>query len=84
MTGRKGSRSYHVCYCCGSDKTYIDPSGYEDKRALQIHHVNGGGYEERTKLGFRSDNFYMYYLNRPNDAKQKLQVLCVICNNKKS
>jgi hypothetical protein len=56
--------------------------GDEDKRALQIDHINGGGHKERVKFEFNCDAFNRYYLSHPDEAKSKLRVLCVLCNNK--
>jgi hypothetical protein len=58
------------CVNCDYDK---------DVRALYVDHVNGGGRKER--LGFKYLlAFYRYYLNSPEIAREKLQVLCANCN----
>jgi len=53
--------------------------GYEDIRALQVDHVNGGGLEEYRQFK-NPKNLYNFYLKNPTLAKQKLQVLCANCN----
>ena len=52
--------------------------GFNDIRALQIDHKNGGGVRETRKIG----NFPMTlkYLKNPKSAKEKLQILCANCN----
>ena len=57
--------------------------GFSDKRALQFDHINGGGLKDiknKTKRKKVSDSYYKYYLNHPEEAKTKLQVLCANCN----
>lgn len=51
--------------------------GFADVRALQIDHINGGGGREIRKMG---PYLYVYYLNHPEEAKEKLQLLCANCN----
>jgi len=46
--------------------------GFSDKRALQFDHINGGGNKDIKTL--------TYYVNHPEEARQKLQVLCANCN----
>jgi len=54
--------------------------GFDDYRALQIDHINGDGYIERTKgKGFGSDyskRVMQSFLNGEN----KYQLLCANCN----
>ena len=53
--------------------------GYSDLRALCFDHINGGGCEERRK--FKNVRIMRrHYLNHPEEAKKKLQVLCANCN----
>jgi hypothetical protein len=52
--------------------------GFEDLRALQIDHINGGGRQDRLKIS--SGQFYRFYINNPELAKEKLQILCANCN----
>lgn len=51
--------------------------GYEDKRALQIDHINGGGVKERTgfKNGYQYEKYVLEHLDR-----EKYQILCANCN----
>jgi|APSaa5957512493_1039668.scaffolds.fasta_scaffold329027_1 hypothetical protein len=53
--------------------------GYDDKRALQLDHINGGGNAQVNKLGSKS-NVYKYYLENPEFIERDLQVLCANCN----
>lgn len=52
-----------------------------DIRALVIDHINGEGYKERRLKLFKS-SYYMikYYLSNPDEAFEKLQILCYNCN----
>jgi hypothetical protein len=53
--------------------------GFNDERALQFEHKNGGGSKEHKK--FKSSMvYYIYYVNNPKEAKRKLQVYCANCN----
>jgi len=53
--------------------------GIDDGRVLQFDHINGGGNEERIR--FRSSNAMVrYYIRHPEEAIDKLQVLCANCN----
>ena len=55
--------------------------GFKDSRALQIDHINGGGYAERKKIAGTMATWYMHVL-RELDAgkKNKYQLLCANCN----
>jgi hypothetical protein len=54
--------------------------GCSDIRALQIDHINGGGYKEFYLAG-GSGNFYRELLNLPIDQlKSRYQMLCANCN----
>lgn len=59
----------HKCVKCG----------FDDKRALQFDHKNGDGNIDRKKLG-GCDASYRYYVKHPEEAKEKLQVMCANCN----
>lgn len=48
--------------------------GFSDERALQIDHVNGGGYAERLRLN--THQLYQRVLAHPEDY----QTLCANCN----
>ena len=49
--------------------------GFDDIRALQIDHINGGG--KRELLSMSAGNYYRQVLN---DASSKYQLLCANCN----
>lgn len=51
--------------------------GFNDKRALQIDHVNGGGARERKNLGMRIEKFI---LDKIIDGSKDYQILCANCN----
>lgn len=58
--------------------------GYSDRKALQIDHICGGGSKEfREKFNKGYLTFLNYYLKHPEEAKEKLQILCVNCNRTK-
>lgn len=58
MTGRKGSRSYHVCYCCGLDRTYIDP---RNKQHWHLNHdLDGNALCHRCYSHFYSNSWRNY------------------------
>lgn len=61
----------HVCVRCGEF----------DKRCLQVDHINGGGHHEARIKG--RTGMIRYYITHPEEAKQKLQVLCANCNTRK-
>lgn len=50
--------------------------GFEDFRALQLDHINGGGRQHILNTGRR---FYAEWL-RTKWAQQKMQLLCANCN----
>ena len=54
--------------------------GIEDKRVLQIDHVNGGGKKERNKFGRNLKKYYLYILNKIKNGSTDYQVLCANCN----
>ncbi len=51
--------------------------GFSDPRALQIDHINGGGRNERTKLG---GIYYKKVLESIINKEGKYQLLCANCN----
>lgn len=53
--------------------------GFTDKRALQIDHINGGGYKERKEKGFKSE-FHKHVLASFLKGEDKYQLLCANCN----
>lgn len=54
--------------------------GFNDYRALEFDHINGGGKNDKVKRG-GNKAMYIHYLNHPEEAKQTLQVLCSNCNS---
>jgi len=58
--------------------------GYSsDIRALQLDHIHNDGYEDRRKKG-RAGKVYRYYVDRLEEAKVNLQVLCANCHSIKT
>lgn len=53
--------------------------GFSDIRALQLDHINGSGYTEIQSFK-GAVSMYRFYINNPDIAKQKLQILCANCN----
>ena len=53
--------------------------GFLDKRALQIDHINGGGWSEYKQQG-NINKMYKFYIQNPELAKKRLQILCANCN----
>lgn len=53
--------------------------GFDDWRALQIDHINGGGFSDsRTK---QSNHFFRKWINNhPKEARELYQLLCANCN----
>lgn len=49
--------------------------GFDDRRALQVDHIHGGGNEERRQHGF-STTYYRQMLSHLHDY----QILCANCN----
>lgn len=60
-----------ICNHCGYDK---------DIRALQFDHKNGGGRKDRKRFSNSTFGMIKYYIARPQEARDKLQVLCANCN----
>ncbi len=60
----------HSCVNCG----------YYNKMALLFDHIKNGGSKERKELGLRGSTSFYYYVNRPDYARERLQVLCYNCN----
>lgn len=50
--------------------------GFNDKRALAIDHINGGGTKER-KIG---GGYYSLILNKLKNNSKDYQILCFNCN----
>ena len=53
--------------------------GFEDKRALQLDHINGGGTKDVKKHG-DAHAMYRWYVGNPELALKTVQVLCANCN----
>jgi hypothetical protein len=54
--------------------------GFSDIRILQLDHKNGGGVKDLKVFGNSPFRMYRYYVGHPDEAKEKLQVLCPNCN----
>lgn len=56
--------------------------GFNDKRALQIDHVNGGGAKElrSKKLGYSKKGYYRNVIESFLVKENKYQLLCANCN----
>lgn len=53
--------------------------GFNDKRALQIDHINGHGFKELVKIG--SQAHYKKIIAMPDEERKKTyQILCANCN----
>lgn len=52
--------------------------GYEGL-ALNFEHINNDGVNDKKRIGNTKKQVY-YYLNHPEEARQKLQVYCANCN----
>ena len=55
--------------CCRCD--------FKDVRALQFDHINNDGFKEKKQSSVVK---YKYYVDRPELARETLQVLCANCN----
>ncbi len=53
--------------------------GFNDQRALQIDHINGGGSKERKECNF-SKSFHKHVLISFLNKENKYQLLCANCN----
>ena len=54
--------------------------GFKDSRALQIDHINGGGYTERKLYNRNPIKYYKNILNSILNKENKYQLLCANCN----
>lgn len=54
--------------------------GFDDERALQIDHINGGGSKERKDPGFSRTNHNRRVLQSFLAGENKYQLLCANCN----
>lgn len=53
--------------------------GFNDKRALQIDHINGGGSRERCRIT-NTNEFYKIVTESVDNNEEKYQLLCANCN----
>jgi len=53
--------------------------GFDDKRALQIDHINGDGHEERD-LQKSTNTYYRHVIRSIENNEGKYQLLCANCN----
>lgn len=53
--------------------------GFNDIRALQIDHINGGGSKERKEKGFTKE-FHKHVIESFLNNEYKYQLLCANCN----
>jgi|SRR5690606_9755310 len=54
--------------------------GFSDSRALQIDHINGGGYTERKEYSTNPKAYYRNILYSIKNKEGKYQLLCANCN----
>lgn len=54
--------------------------GFDDPRALQMDHINGGGGQERKNGKDTLWQRYVFIKDHPDEARQKYQLLCANCN----
>ena len=54
--------------------------GFDDVRALQLDHIKGDGAIAKKKFKNSQYEWHFYRHERPDLAKQELQVLCANCN----
>ena len=61
------------CVLCGST----------DDRYFQMHHKNGDGKEDRERFRARCGTMTIkrYYINHPDEAREKLVIMCYACHN---
>ncbi len=52
---------------------------FNDMRFLDAHHIRGGGTEDRARFGSQL-SYYNYYISHPDEAREKLEILCRHCN----
>jgi len=51
--------------------------GFNDERALQFDHINGGGVKEKKSM---TTNYYKHIINSILNKEKKFQLLCANCN----
>lgn len=62
----------------GNGKFACVKCGFGDIRALTLDHINGGGYQERKKIG-GAGGVNLYYLLRKQGYPEGYQTLCMNC-----
>lgn len=82
--GNRASTSYmyRLAVIAILEQDTCNNCGFSDKRALHIDHKDSDGYKIRDVLKY-NDSVYRYYIKHPEEAKQKLQILCANCNWRK-
>ena len=55
--------------------------GCDEYKALEINHINGGGYQERMLRGSRSKQFYLDIVAGRRQLKD-LELTCGVCNTR--
>lgn len=63
---------------CSNPKCAV-AGGMADVRCLQLDHIDGGGSKEKRSFG-GALQMILHYADHPDEARQKLQVLCANCN----
>lgn len=53
--------------------------GFDDKRALHVDHINGGGNQERKELKSVT-KYYKKIISSVTEEKEEYQLLCANCN----
>jgi len=54
--------------------------GIDDKRVLQIDHVNNNGADDKRRFGSFSTNYRRHVLDRLLNGSKEYQLLCANCN----
>lgn len=54
--------------------------GFDNPKALQFDHINGGGKKEILRFGGSRGMWREYLKLSPDEIRKKLQVLCANCN----
>ncbi len=74
---KNSTRKQEVHQVLGGD--ICNECGFNDPRAMQIDHINGGGRADRAQFS----SYYRWLddiIDNPEKARKKLQILCVNCN----
>lgn len=59
--------------------THCIGCGHEDIRVLEFDHINDDGAADRKRFG-GARTMLLYFLEHPDEARQRLQLLCRNCN----